>query len=1067
MLVGAVAAFASPAAAQSNDSNSQTTQSDSTSQSGAADQSTVPTQTDTASVADTGAGEIVVTGSRIRRKTFETVEPAVVLDDQFIQDRGFTNVAEALNQQPGFGIPGASTADAQGINNVGANYVNFFGLGSQRTLTVVNGRRFVGSNAPAAGNAGAPGLQVDLNTIPLELVDRIETISVGGAPTYGSDAIAGTVNIILKQDYQGMDLTSSYGISQRGDYADFRIAGTVGGNFAEGRGNVVVSVEHEHQEGLIQADRTKFNPPLSFQPNPNNTGPNDGIPDRVLISDPRVTFATFDGLPALFFGNPFIGAPIQDSSGNILQFTSNGRLRPFDPGTQYGLVFSQGGDGISLSDLGNLYTPIDRTIVTGLGHYDVTDGVTAYVETIYAHSRANDQISQAVWQTDFFPDDSGAVRFNVTNPFLDAGTASIIQDNCTANGLGADPANCDFFVAREGRSLTTGNNETRQNLFRVVTGLRGDVDLMDRTWHYDMSFNYGRTEANSQYNDIDQRRFDYALDVQALTAGTIAGLDPNGLYNVSRAGNVIMGLGQGEVQPGDIVCTVQVTPPAQAGGANSVPDQAPIRDAKECVPLNFFGEANTSAAARNYISAPLQASSLIEQKIFEAYASGELFDVWGGAVGLAFGYQHREESASFNPDVGYLTDIGRNQGTSATAGGFKTNEVYGELSIPLVSRDTNLPVVSSVLAEAKGRYVDNSTSGGDWTYTFGGRLGVFDDFLTIRGNYTRSIRSPALVELFLPTSTTFSFANDPCDQSNITAGNNPQNREANCRAEAAALGYNGIASFQSDIINGTRKGTTGGNADLKNEIADSYTIGAIIAPPMIRGLSLAADYVNIKIKDAISSLNLTSVMEACYDSANYPNQYCNLFSRLPGSDPARPFQVADGFSTGYKNAGYLNFQAVQGQLTYRTDIGRTFGSGQDLGQLTVNAQVFRLIQRETSVTGYDLSIATGTIGNPKWSGQLNIGWDLGKVTLFSQTRYIGKAIFSNNDTAESRDVPGVPAYWLENISVSFHPTDTFEMQLNVNNLFDTHQPYAAGASGSYYVYDQIGRYYRATAKLHF
>jgi outer membrane receptor protein involved in Fe transport len=1014
---------------------------------------------------------IIVTGSRILRPTFETLEPAVVIGEELLEDRGFTNVAEALNQQPGFGMPGATPIDAQGINNVGAQYANFFGLGSQRTLTVVNGRRFVGSNAPSNFNSGAPGLQVDLNTIPLSLVDRIETISVGGAPTYGSDAIAGTVNIILKRDYEGMQVTGSYGISDRQDFENYRIAGLVGGNFADGRGNVVISVEHEHQDGLVANERLGFSPPLSFQPNPANTGPNDGIADRILITDPRVSFATFNGLPSLFFGNPFVvGSPILDAGGNILQFNETGGLVPFDLGTPYGSVFSSGGDGISLSDLTNLYTPMDRTLLTALGRYEITDGVEAYVEAFYSHNRANDQINQAVWNTDFFPDDSGSIRFNVTNPFLSAATATTIQENCTANGLGADPADCDFYVSREGRAVATGNNETRQNLFRIVSGLRGDFEVLDRNWHYDVSFNYGRTEAVSRYNDINNRRFAYALDVQALDAATIAGLDPETAFNAVRSGQVLMGASQAELRPGDVICTVQLTPPDQTGTGLDIPDVSTVRAANECVPLNYFGENNVSPEARNYIAAPLVSTGIIEQKIFEAYASGDLFNLWGdNTVSLALGYEHREEKASFQPDAGYLTDIGRNQGITATAGGFNTNEFYGELSVPLINRYMDLPVVSTAIVEAKGRYVDNNRAGGDWTYTFGGRLGVFDDLVMFRGNYTRSIRSPALVELFLPRSTIFSRANDPCDQSNITAGANPENREANCRAQAAALGYGNIGTFQSDIVNGTRKGISGGNSSLANEEADSWTIGAVVTPRIIPGLSLAVDYVNIQVNNAISSLDLTSVMQACYDAdpSSYPNQYCDAFERMPGNDPARPFQVADGFVTGYANAGYLDFQGIQAQLNYAMDVGQTFGSTSDLGQLRFNLQAFRLIQRETSVTGFDLDSSLGEIGSPKWSGQLNTSWDYGKLGLFWQVRYIGSGIFSTDNTAESLDVLGVGSRFYHNIALSYRPTDNLTLQANIDNLFDTSQPYAAGASGNYFIYDQIGRNFRATAKVSF
>jgi iron complex outermembrane receptor protein len=149
--------------------------------------------------------EVVVTGSRIKRAGFETLQPAMVVGADAIADRAIVNVADALKDVPAFGVPGGSPVGGQSALAVGQNFVNFFGLGSQRTLTLVDGRRFVPANTPAVGTGISPGLQVDLNTIPAALIDRVETIAVGGAPVYGADAIAGTVNIIRKRNFEGFD----------------------------------------------------------------------------------------------------------------------------------------------------------------------------------------------------------------------------------------------------------------------------------------------------------------------------------------------------------------------------------------------------------------------------------------------------------------------------------------------------------------------------------------------------------------------------------------------------------------------------------------------------------------------------------------------------------------------------------------------------------------------------------------------------------------------------------------------------------------------------------------------
>ena len=203
---------------------------------------------------DDALEEIIVTGSRIPRSGFDTLQPAIVIDSEFLDDRGFTDVATALNELPSFGIPGNSTQGTQASQSVGQSFVNLYGLGSQRTLTLVNGRRFVAGNSPSLAIGANAGAQVDLNMIPTVLVDRIETISIGGAPIYGADAIAGTVNVIMKSDFEGFDVRSSYGISDASQMEETVFSVAWGANSADGRGNLTLAVEHSDREGMIEAD---------------------------------------------------------------------------------------------------------------------------------------------------------------------------------------------------------------------------------------------------------------------------------------------------------------------------------------------------------------------------------------------------------------------------------------------------------------------------------------------------------------------------------------------------------------------------------------------------------------------------------------------------------------------------------------------------------------------------------------------------------------------------------------------------------------------------------------------
>ena len=292
--------------------------------------------------------EIVVTGSRIARAGYDTLQPAVNIDSDFIDNRGFTNVADALNEIPAFGI-GVSNSGRQGALQGGQNFVNAFGLGTQRTLTLINGRRVVGQNAIGVGDNGgaAPstgaGLQVDLNIIPTALIERVETIFIGGAPIYGTDAIAGTVNIILKDDFEGFSLDAQVGTDQRGDANNQRIRGVWGANIDDGRGNVILAAEYTTTSAVDSSQNSIARRQTAFCENPaaglNALGlpivdPNDGIPDLVLCDDAvNVWQVPNSGLPlppGAFLAFPNGLGTLLDAQGNSLVFDAAGNLVTFD-----------------------------------------------------------------------------------------------------------------------------------------------------------------------------------------------------------------------------------------------------------------------------------------------------------------------------------------------------------------------------------------------------------------------------------------------------------------------------------------------------------------------------------------------------------------------------------------------------------------------------------------------------------------------------------------------------------------------------------------------------------------
>lgn len=897
-------------------------------------------------------------------------------------------------------------------------------------------------------------------------MERIETISIGGAPIYGSDAIAGTVNIILRQDFEGLEVDSQFGTSDRGDAENFRVRVLAGGNFSNDRGNAIFSVEFNETEGLGELARDKFNRGgQTFQP----SGGDCGAP-RCLIDPTRVAFATFGGLPSVFGTIPTVNSvlvtglgrvdtTVRDGAGNIMQFGPGGSLIPFDAGTRGSFITGEGGDGINLAELGTLVTPLKRIITSANINYDLTEDVSFFAEALYANTRAVDLLSQAAWWTGFFGGESSSLEFGLDNPFL----SDPVRDTIAASnrrveadlGLPADSLD-SFFLSRSGLDLLDGENRSEMNLFRVVTGFGGDVDVNGNPWSWDVSYNIGRSRVDSVGPSINSQLLEWALD---------AVVDP---------------------ATGQIVCNVQLNPPALPGELNSVGNANVLSVIENCRPLNLFGRGVSDPEAVDFITIDLGSETVIQQQVISVNATGDVIDLPAGPVGFAFGALHRREQAAFNPDAAMEQGLGRGTPVARTAGKFNTYEVYAEGLIPIIINGEGLPismpVINDLELEGAIRFVDNSRAGKDLTWTAGGRLGFNLPFMSnmqLRGNFTRSIRSPALVELFLPTVQINTFVNDPCDSSNVDGGANPGVRRTNCQAlidRIGAVDGRGVPvdlnTFQSNAVGGTIEGLSGGNPSLQNEFAESWSIGAVFEFDFLPGFTAAVDWISIDINDAISELDATAVAQACFDTPSFPEQFCSRLRR------DQNFQLTFA-QAGFENAGFSVFRGLQASFQYVTDAEDVPFIGDSLsGQIAIDGSFFHLAKQQISVTGFDLNVQDGEVGRSALRFQLNFHYDTDRVGLMWQTRYVGGAVFDRANSFDpanpSTDSLRVGSYWLNNMSVSYRIGEFATALVGIDNVFDKRPPFGSAATGFGAVrgtqratYDFLGRFVRFGLSLHY
>ena len=969
----------------------------------------------------TAEGEaIVVTGTRVSQKVAD--QPVQSITGDVINNMGYTNLGEALTSLPVFGVPANSPIGGQGSFGAGQTFINLYNLGSQRTLTLVNGNRFVGA-ATSSIFGSSVGSPVDLGQIAPALVQTIDIVSVGGAPIYGADAIAGTVNVILKHDYQGIELTGSNGISEQGDAHDYNFSLLAGKNFAGGRGNLTANVYYDHQDGLINNRRyvTGANPP--FYDTPLNASPFSNIAYQGGL---RYNGFPPSGIPLAGDNIPFYfgptGAGVTNSAGQTVYFNNAGQLVPFVNGTPTGTGFTEGGgSGFKIGDVGNLLTASYRIQGTLLGHFDVTDHIRIHGEVWWGHTNATNLSAQPYYNTGLFGPagtPNGNLVMNTANPFLSAADRALLQAN-----IGTPGQDGTFYLARANTDLANGAFSSSEFLFRAVGGIDGDFMIGTHSLRWDVTANYGQTTSLSTQTELVTKNYFNAL-------------------------NAVAGPG------GSIVCAPGYTNATIATLSGT------------CAPLNVFGYNRASVAATNYINAI--ATSHQKDTQFDVVASlhGDLVHLPAGEVKFALGVEGRRESQDFDPGTffrGELQGDGSYKGygnsipITPVKGSYHTHEAFGELTVPLIGPDQHIPLMHELTFHGAGRYTNNTLNGGFWSYTAGGNYAPFQGF-TFRGNYTRSFREPAVTEAYAPTGSTYELATDPCDKTAVSNGPNPATRAANC----AAAGIN-TKTFISNINHFTILGSAGGNPKLKNELSKSWTVGAQATPAFIKGLKVTADYVSITISDEITQAGVTAELQGCYDSSSYPNNpYCSTFTR------DNKGQITS-FTDNYINIGVEAFRALQAGVDYTLPLSR-LGLPSTAGQIGLSATYLHTYRHYTKLGSQDRQLVLNNVSNPVDAINGNLHYQNQKFDWLWSVTYYGPTKVDPNASANNYEFSRINPYVMFNTSVGLRVNEHFDLRAVVNNVFNFSTTYS-GTVPQYSTNREfeaiLGRSYRVTARVKF
>ncbi|WP_230769996.1 TonB-dependent receptor plug domain-containing protein [Sphingomonas sp. Leaf4] len=922
------------------------------------------------------SAEIVVTGSRIVRPDYAAPNPVVSFGAEDLQQSGNTNVTTFLQRVPALTnsrdstrTAGNSQADGA-VGQVGLNLLDLRGLGPSRTLVLVNGRRHVAGQTDTAA--------VDINTIPTDLIQRVDVLTGAVSAIYGADGVSGVVNFVLRRDFDGVAARGQVGISERGD-AGNRFASVIAGrNFADGRGNLTLAYEYNADDPLANDDRDYLSLAQrqyfvnSDSYDPNRTGSYKVEPVRDL----RYPYGSNQG---------YIVIGDQIFRGDGARYTPGRNL--VNDG------YSVGGDDTPVAGyIGDIFPRTERHAVNALTHFDFSDAFKLSLEGKFVQT----EVTTFGGYGGNYP-----ATIALDNPFI---PLSILNAARAAGLTSVDVSRNNFDIPRRGE-------RDRRRTWRGVVDVTGAIS--DHA-SYDVSYTYGRTDIRAtKLNDRLNDRFIDALD---------AVRDP-----VSGA----------------IVCRSAA---ARSAG---------------CLPVNTFGGNTVDGRSFGYFLFDPVSNARVEQHVANAALTGDFgqaFTLPGGPVAFAVGGEYRRESSRFDPAQELIDNrfyqFDEYIIPTPSSGAFDVWEAFGELNAPLLK---DVPFAHLLSVGAAGRLSDYSTIGSTRTYQFNGIYAPIRA-ITVRGSYGRSVRAPNIGEIFRPRTGTSNFFSDPCYVANRNLGTSF--RSENCRALIAAAGGNFGNFTAANNPNATIfiPGTQEGNPDLRPETARTWTAGVVLRPDFVPGLSIAVDWYDIDLRNAINTPDANTVAELCVDQPTLDNAYCRSITRAPGSG------FINGFIVQPQNVAAFRTAGAELNIAYRF----TTASAGTFDLRFVGGYLDRLEQIATPGAVTENNVDQPF--RPQYNFVFSPSWIAGPLTLSYNLRWQnGVRRFARIDT-DTNPTLVAPQYfrykelWQHDLQAEVAAGDDFSFYGGVNNLadqkpdigFETNVPISP-----------VGRFFYVGAKLRY
>ena len=979
---------------------------------------------------------IQVTGTRIERANLNSPTQVNTFNSEQIELSGAVNTAELLRTLPAVGVSALTSTNSNFL--VGASGINTLelrNLTEDRTLVLVNGRRFV---------AGLPGTaNVDFNSIPTEMIERIDVVTGGASAIYGSDALAGVVNVILKENFEGVVLSAQSGISDEGDDETHRFSATLGSSFADGRGSAVTSLTMSREDGVFARDR-------------------DG---RDVDAFSEAFFGPALGSEWQQSRSPFFssfserGRIIVPGVGNRVFDERTGEVRPFVSANPDGTAL----DGFNRQGFRAIAVPTERFLFSTMVNYEVNEKANFFFEGTYASTETQSALEPFPLSSDDlfggnaqqFIDDDGdgvfdrsAFGISILNPFVPEGIRDAARAGADFNEDGIqDIADEDLvvgFARRTTELIQRGANNIRQTS-RFVFGVEGDIN---DNWSYETSINFGRTtqsqRSTGQINVVNMR---FALDAI-------------------------------EQADGSIVCADET---ARLEG---------------CVPVNVFGVGSISPEAADYIRAPSSTQATIEQQVYSGFVTGDLGFASPGAednVRLVVGGEWRVEDSESIPDA--LSQVGLNAGNISppVIGDFNVAEVFTELDIPLVQ---NRAFVQDLRVNLSARWSDYSTVGRTFAWAANAQYAP-SDLVRFRAQYAEAVRAPNIGELFQPLSETFEGGADPCNGVTLDNGSPAflnDNTDPNSGVDPATIGNATAQACLADPLVAARVardgsvvlsqpelqgvgGFNGGNPNLDEENATTITLGAVVTPNTgnrwIDNLNFSIDYYNIEIEDAIAGIGRQTSLDQCYVESggafDPTSPFCSNIVRFESG----PFLGAlNELNALQQNLATIEVAGIDVQASYALDLNDFTSSNADFGRVDFSVTYGYLDKYDQeSFPGAPIIDFAGQYGLFDHEVLFATVYNRGPLTVAYDVNWLPESRLGSTGADIDRDVPEV---FMQDIQVRYAFDNNLELILGVDNVTDEFVLFGGGlpqeVTGTFTdgaVYDAIGRRYYAGLRLDF